>query len=64
MNPPKTQWRKSIRSAEESACVETAAVDGTIAVRDSKNPTGAHLAFTPTIWAAFLTEVKIGTHDG
>jgi hypothetical protein len=52
------------RSGVETNCVETTVLDGTIAVRDSKNPTGAHLAFTPTIWAAFLTEVKIGTHDG
>ena len=64
MGSPDAQWRKSSRSAEESACVETAAIYGAIAVRDSKNPTGAHLAFTPAIWAAFLTEVKTGTYDG
>ena len=58
------QWRKSSRSATESACVETAALNGTVAVRDSKNPHGPHLAFTPTAWATFLTNVKTGVHDG
>ncbi|MEU8259485.1 DUF397 domain-containing protein [Micromonospora sp. NPDC048999] len=29
---------------------------GLVAVRDSKDPTGPALAFTPTAWRTFLTQ--------
>jgi uncharacterized protein DUF397 len=32
-------------------------------VRDSKNPAGPVLAFTPDEWAAFLDEAKSGGFD-
>ncbi len=45
-----TAWRKSSYSGTETACVEVAHRDGTpfIGIRDSKNPTAAHLTITPT----------------
>jgi Domain of unknown function (DUF397) len=33
------------------------------AVRDSKNPTGAHLTFTATEWSAFTAGVRAGDFD-
>lgn len=57
-------WRKSSRSSNGGNCVEAApAADRAIAVRDSKNPDGGHLDFTPSDWAAMLTAVKSGKFD-
>ncbi|WP_333768282.1 DUF397 domain-containing protein, partial [Streptomyces sp. IBSBF 2435] len=48
-------WQKSSYSGSQSDdCVEVAACPGTIHVRDSKDPHGPHLAFTPTEWSSFL----------
>lgn len=58
------KWRKATRSQSGgNACVEVAGVPGTIAVRDSKNPGGAVLAFTPQQWSVFLREVRRGQVD-
>ncbi|MGC4787856.1 DUF397 domain-containing protein [Micromonospora sp. DT178] len=48
------RWRKSSRSGDEGACVEMALVPGTVAVRDSKDPSGPALLFPPAAWAAFV----------
>ncbi|MEU6084120.1 DUF397 domain-containing protein [Streptomyces sp. NPDC047108] len=48
-------WRKSSHSSGEGgACVEVATCPGTVHVRDSKDPHGPQLAFTPDSWAAFV----------
>jgi hypothetical protein len=55
VNLDKAIWRKSSRSGNGGGnCVEVAFVPETIAVRDSKNPTGPALAFPATAWSAFL----------
>ncbi|WP_067904090.1 DUF397 domain-containing protein [Nocardia vaccinii] len=55
------QWFKSSRSNSGSECVEVAWLDnGQVGVRDSKNPTGPALVFTPGEWDAFTA----GVHDG
>ena len=57
-------WRKSTRSGPwTDNCVEVAFVDGAIAVRDSKNPTGGTLIFTPGEWDAFVGGTKDGEFD-
>ncbi|GAA5047150.1 DUF397 domain-containing protein [Nocardia callitridis] len=49
------KWFKSMRSAGGHECVEVAHLDdGHVGVRDSKNPTGPALVFTPDEWDAFL----------
>ena len=49
-------WRKSSRSNGLGGdCVEVADnLPGVVGVRDSKDPTGPALAFTPTAWRSFM----------
>ncbi|MEU7744564.1 DUF397 domain-containing protein [Nonomuraea sp. NPDC049158] len=64
MNPTHSGliWRKSSRSsAEGQNCVEVATLsNGGRAVRDSKNPGGPILTFTPDEWDAFIGGAKDG----
>jgi hypothetical protein len=46
-------WRKSSFSFSNGNCIEVA--DGQlVAVRDSKDPSGPVLAFSPAAWRAFI----------
>ena len=56
-------WRKSSRSLDTNACVETAQADDTMLVRDSKDPDGAILRFTTAEWNAFVAGVRAGEFD-
>jgi hypothetical protein len=57
-------WFKSTRSQADRACVEVAFLDkGNVGVRDSKNPTGPALVFTPGEWRAFVAGAKDGEFD-
>ncbi|WP_228001035.1 DUF397 domain-containing protein [Nocardia australiensis] len=57
-------WFKSSRSSGGKECVEVAFLDGGhVGVRDSKNPTGPALVFTPGEWDAFTTGVNGGEFD-
>ncbi len=55
-------WRKSSFSgAAGTNCVEVAEIGGGwVAVRDSKDPSGPALVFTPAEWEAF----RKGMHAG
>ncbi|MFF7938498.1 DUF397 domain-containing protein [Nocardia gamkensis] len=55
------RWFKSSRSSAGKECVEVAFLDGgQVGVRDSKNPTGPALVFTPGEWDAFTAGVNDG----
>ncbi|MEV5559188.1 DUF397 domain-containing protein [Nonomuraea wenchangensis] len=58
-------WKKSSLSGNGGGnCVEVATnLPGLIAVRDSKNPSGPALRFTPAEWDAFLGGVKLGEFE-
>ncbi|MFD5590523.1 DUF397 domain-containing protein [Streptomyces griseorubiginosus] len=55
MTIEKLTWFKSSYSdGEGGQCLEVAVTPDTIHLRDSKNPTGPHLALSPTAWSAFV----------
>ena len=51
------KWKKSSYCGYNGECVESAEHAGVILVRDSKNPDGPRLAFTPAEWPRFLEEL-------
>ena len=55
-------WRKSPYSGSNGGdCIEVAPLPAAIAVRDSKDPDGPKLIFTPQAWAAFTTAIRTGS---
>jgi hypothetical protein len=55
-------WRKSSYSGSNGGdCIEVAPLPAAIAVRDSKDPDGPKLIFTPQAWAAFTTAIRTGS---
>lgn len=51
-------WFKSTRSGPDQDCVEVAHLDGgSVGVRDSKDPTGPALVFTPGEWDTFTASL-------
>ena len=54
-------WRKSRHSANAGNCVEVAGnLAGVVMVRDSKEPDGPMLVFSPQAWNAFARRAKRG----
>jgi len=55
------EFRKSSYSGTGNDCVEVATnLPGIVAVRDSKDPSGPALAFSPTAWGNFLAGIRSG----
>ncbi|NIL59604.1 DUF397 domain-containing protein [Salinispora arenicola] len=52
-------WRKSTRSNGSGDCVEVAAdLAGKVGLRDSKDPSGPILTFSPAAWTTFVRATK------
>jgi Domain of unknown function (DUF397) len=52
-------WHKSSHSGANGNCVEAARhTPGVVAVRDSKDPAGPALAFSPHAWQAFTARIR------
>lgn len=65
MDLSRVMWRRaSYSGANGGTCVEVAQVRTAVAVRDSKDPEGPKLAFTPREWKAFTRNIKAGGSDG
>ncbi|MGI5184710.1 DUF397 domain-containing protein [Dactylosporangium sp. CA-152071] len=58
-------WRKSSHSNGNGGnnCVEVTVAASAAGVRDSKNPDGAVLRFSPAAWKSFLSDAKHGNFD-
>ncbi|PXX64271.1 uncharacterized protein DUF397 [Nocardia tenerifensis] len=61
INTTNARWFKSSHSTAKKDCVEVAHLDnGMVGVRDSKNPSGPALVFSPSEWDAFTAGVADG----
>jgi hypothetical protein len=58
-----TEWIKARASNSEGSCVEMRRRGGVVEVRDSKDPDGGVLRYTPAEWAAWLDGAKKGEFD-
>lgn len=57
-------WIEAESCASANNCVNVAFLpDGRVLVRDSKDPDGPRLVFTPAEWEAFISGVKGGEFD-
>jgi hypothetical protein len=58
------EWKKSSRSGSNGgSCVEVRRHEQAIQVRDSKDPSGPVLTFTPAEWEAFIGGAKDGEFE-
>lgn len=55
--------RSSLSDSGAGTCVEAADLGGDVGVRNSRDPGGAVLRFTPDEWHAFIGGVRNGEFD-
>lgn len=60
---PGVAWQKSSYSGNQGNCVEIGEFEGGYVIRNSRQPQGQVLRFTPAEMAAFVDGVKDGEFD-
>jgi len=58
-----TGWRKARRSMGNGNCVEISTMGAEVIVRDSQDPIGPMIAYSPGSWRAFAREARMGRFD-
>lgn len=56
-------FRKSSYSNGGNGCVEAGTLGSQHLVRGSKNPEGGFLAVERDVWAALVSQIKLGVYD-
>jgi hypothetical protein len=56
------QWRKSTR-CDANSCVEVAMLPNVVAIRNSTDPDGPVLSFSPDVWRGFVRSIRAGDLD-
>lgn len=57
-------WFSSSACGANNSCVDVRFhADGTVEVRNSNEPSGPTLSFTPDEWGAFLEGARVGEFD-
>lgn len=57
------KWRKSRRSVTQNCVEVNRLTDGDVAVRNSRDPNGPALVFSPAEWKAFVGGARAGEFD-
>jgi Domain of unknown function (DUF397) len=57
------QWRKARRSVNNGACVEAAAANGYVVVRDTVDRKGASVKYSGGAWRTFVANARVGSFD-
>jgi hypothetical protein len=58
-----TEWRKARRSMGNGNCVEISTIGAEVIVRDSKDPIGPVIVYSPGSWRRFASEARLGRFD-
>lgn len=53
-------WRTSKATGADGNCVEVANGERSVLVRDSRNPSGVMLEFSPVQWSGFMRRIRAG----
>jgi Domain of unknown function (DUF397) len=53
------RWHKSTR-CDANSCVEVAVLPNVVAIRNSTDPDGPVLSFSPDVWRGFVESIRAG----
>lgn len=61
--PVSAGWRKARRSMGNGNCVEISKMGAEVIVRDSQDPIGPMISYSPGSWRTFAREARMGRFD-